>query len=84
MLTVYSKTSCPACLKTKTLLSGYNIPYNEVLVDKDEAAKEFVLSEGHRILPQIYNGKELFVVGGYLGLVKMSEDEIKAILYGNK
>lgn len=84
MLKVYSKTNCPACDKAKALLKHYDVPYEEFLIDKSSEAKEFVLSEGHRQVPQLYYKDKLFVQGGYLGLVKMTEDEIKAILYGTE
>lgn len=84
MLTVYSKTNCPACVNAKNLLNKYSIEFKEVKIDEDQAAKDFVLSEGHRQVPQIYNGNKLFVQGGWLGLMKMSESEIRTILYGNE
>jgi glutaredoxin len=82
MLKVYSKTNCSACDKAKALLKRYNVPYDELLIDMDNDAKEFVLSEGHRQVPQLYYKDKLFVIGGYLGLMKMTESEIKTILYG--
>jgi len=47
-LTVYSTGICPICDKTKTLLKKWNIPYNEVRVDQDQAGlREFsVLTSG--------------------------------------
>lgn len=82
MLTVYSKTNCPACVNAKVLLEKYKIPFEEINMDKDQSAKEFIISEGHRQAPQIYKGKDVFIQGGYLGLMKMSEDEVKKLLYG--
>lgn len=82
MLTVYSKTNCPACVNAKVLLEKYQIPFEEVNMDKDLAAKEFIISEGHRQAPQIYKGKDVFIQGGYLGLIKMTESEVKKLLYG--
>jgi glutaredoxin len=84
MLKVYSKSNCPACDKAKALLKRYNVEYEELLIDKSNEAKEFVLAEGHRQVPQLYYKDKLFVVGGYLGLMKMTEYEIKAILYGTE
>ena len=84
MLTVYSKTNCPSCVNAKVLLTRYGIDYEEINMDKDQAAKEFIISEGHRQAPQIYKGKDVFVQGGYLGLMKMSEEEVKKLLYGDK
>lgn len=82
MLTIYSKSGCPACVSAATMLTKYNVPYNEVKIDEDESAKQFILARQHRTVPQIYNGDKLFVAGGWLGLMKMSEEEIKTLLYG--
>jgi hypothetical protein len=35
---------------------------------KGFAQRDFVLSEGHRTVPQIYQNGELFVEGGYTGM----------------
>jgi hypothetical protein len=35
-----------------------------------------VVAQGHRTAPQIYLGDELFVEGGYQGLVKLSDEEL--------
>ncbi len=82
VLKLFSKSNCPACLKTEALLNSYNIPYIVSKIDEDPLAKDFILSQGHRQIPQLYVGDKLFVQGGYLGLVKMSEREIKELLYG--
>lgn len=84
MLQIYSKNNCPACINTKTLLKKYNIEYEEIKIDEVPEAKAFVLAEGHRQIPQIYNKGELFVKGGWLGLMEMEETEIKALLYGKE
>lgn len=81
-LVVYSKSNCPNCVKTVKLLELYGIPFKLVKIDEDPLAKEFILSQGHRQIPQFYVGDKLFINGGYLGLVKMSEREIKELLYG--
>lgn len=77
MLTVYSKNNCPFCVQAKNLLTLKNIPFTEVKIDEDSTAKEFVLNEGHRTVPQIYLGEKLFVQGGYQGLSKLTEDQLK-------
>lgn len=81
-LTIYSKNGCPGCDSAKTLLTTYGIEYVENKVDEDDGARQFILSHGHRSVPQIYRGDELFVQGGWLGLKKLSEAEIKTLLYG--
>lgn len=76
MLTIYSKTVCPYCVQTKNYLKQKNINFREVNIEQDEAAREFIQSEGHRTVPQIYLMGKLFVEGGWNGLSKMSTEEI--------
>jgi len=35
------------------------------------------MSEGHRTVPQIYQDGKLFVEGGFQGLSKLTEDQLK-------
>ncbi len=77
MLTVYSKNNCPFCVQAKNLLALKNIPFTEVKIDEDADAKDFILSEGHRTVPQIYKNGKLFVQGGFQGLSKLTEDQLK-------
>lgn len=77
MLTVYSKANCPFCVQAKNLLTLKGIEYEEIRIDLDTAAREFVLSEGHRTVPQIYKDGKVFVEGGYQGLSKLTESELK-------
>jgi glutaredoxin len=77
MLTVYSKNHCPFCDRTKALLRKYDIVFEEIKIDENVDAREFVVNEGHRTVPQIYLNGQLFVEGGYTGLSKLTEEEIK-------
>ena len=77
MLTVYSKANCPFCVQAKNLLTLKGIEYEEVRIDLDPEAREFVLSEGHRTVPQIYKDGKVFVEGGFQGLSKLTESELK-------
>ena len=77
MLTVYSKNNCPFCVQAKNLLTLKGIEYEEIKIDENPEAREFVLSEGHRTVPQIYKDGVLFVQGGYQGLSKLTESELK-------
>jgi glutaredoxin len=52
------------------LLKLKGIDFQEVKIDEDVDAKEFVLSEGHRTVPQIYKDGRVLVEGGYQGLAK--------------
>ena len=76
MLTVYSKNNCPFCDKAKYLLSTKGIDYQEIKIDEDLEAREWLVAQGHRTAPQIYFGTELFVEGGYQGLAKLTDEEL--------
>ena len=77
MLTVYSKANCPFCDQAKNLLKLKNIQFEEIRVDENPDARQFIVSEGHRTVPQIYKDGKLFVQGGYQGLAKLTESELK-------
>jgi glutaredoxin 3 len=77
MLTVYSKNHCPFCEQAKALLKKHEVVFEEIKIDENPEAKEFVMTEGHRTVPQIYKDGKLFVEGGYTGLAKLTEDQIK-------
>lgn len=70
MITVYSKNNCPFCVQAKNLLKLKGVEFQEVKIDEDASAKDFVLAEGHRTVPQIYKDGKLLVEGGYQGLAK--------------
>ena len=70
MITVYSKNNCPFCVQAKNLLTLKGVTYTEVKIDETPEAREFVLSEGHRTVPQLYKDGRLLVEGGYQGLAK--------------
>ena len=80
MLTVYSKNHCAFCDQAKALLTSKNIPFEEVKIDENADASSFIVSEGHRTVPQIYKDGALFVEGGFNGLRKLTEDQLKAAL----
>jgi len=77
MITVYSKNNCAFCAKATNFLNLRNIPYQEVKIDENLEAKEFILSQGHRTVPQLYFNGKLFVEGGFQGLTRLTEDQLK-------
>ena len=77
MITVYSKNNCPFCVQAKNLLTLKGIEYQEINIEQDPAARAFVLEQGHRTVPQIYKDGKLLVEGGFQGLAKLTEDELK-------
>lgn len=82
MLTVYSKNHCPFCDKAKHLLTTKNISFKVVNIDEDADARDWLINQGHRTAPQIYLGESLLVEGGYQGLSKLSDEELRARLAG--
>lgn len=79
MLTVYSKSNCPFCDRAKMLLKQKGVPFEEIRVDLDSAAKEFIVAAGHRTVPQIYQNGKLFVEGGYQGLAQLNESAFQEL-----
>jgi glutaredoxin len=78
MLTIYSKAQCTYCDQAKALLKSKDIPFAEIRIDEDQAAREFIVSEGHRTVPQIYKDGKLFVKGGFQGLRALNTEELMA------
>jgi len=74
MITVYSKNNCPYCVQAKKLLDSKGVTYQEIKIDEDPAAREFIVSEGHRTVPQIYQDNTLLVEGGFQGLSRQPAD----------
>lgn len=77
MLTVYSKPSCPFCVRAKNYLQSKNIQFNEIDVTQDKESLAFIKARGHRTVPQLYMNGELFVEGGYEGLVNLPEVDLQ-------
>jgi glutaredoxin len=77
MLTVYSKTVCPFCVNAKNYLKSKNIPFEEINIEEDDQARQFIVDKGHRTVPQIYFDGELFVEGGFQGLSKLTQADIR-------
>jgi len=80
MLTVYSKPACPFCDKAKHLLENKGVDFEVVDISQDVDARDFLLGSGFRSVPQIFKDGELFVDGGYQGLIKLTEDEFNSKL----
>ena len=74
MITVYSKNNCPFCVQAKSLLQLKGVDFEEVKIDESSEAREFIVGEGHRTVPQIYQDGKLLVEGGFQGLKKQPEE----------
>ena len=82
MLKVYSKSNCPFCDKAKHLLTTKNIAFEVVNIEEQPEAREWLMAQGHRAVPQLYLGDSLLVEGGYQGLANLSDEELKSRLAG--
>lgn len=67
MLTVYTKDQCPFCDQAKALLESKGVAFHTVNIQTDPDSREFLLDQGLRSVPQIFNGTTL-IQGGYQGL----------------
>jgi glutaredoxin len=77
MLIVYSKNHCPFCVQAKNWLTQKGVSYTEVNVEQDPAKLAWLKSQGHQSVPQIYTeDDQLFVEGGFMGLAKLSKQQL--------
>lgn len=80
-VTVYSTGTCPICDKTKTLLTKWQIPYQELRVDLDrEALKQMLELTNHaRTVPQLAIDGEW--IGGFNELTERHmEGELEELM----
>jgi glutaredoxin len=73
MITIYTRDNCPYCDQAKTLLEIRGIVYNTINLEQQPEAREFLVDQGLRSVPQIFNGTTL-IPGGYQGLAAQSEE----------
>jgi len=71
---VFSTGICPICEKTKSLLSKWGIPFDDVRIDTDTAARrEFTkVTRGARTVPQIAIDGQW--IGGFTELTELHMD----------
>lgn len=62
MLKLFSKNNCPNCTKLKGLLESNGIQFEVVNLDEDINSLQWLKSQGHRSVPQLYLNNN--VVGG--------------------
>lgn len=61
MFVVYGKPECPWCDRVKDILRGQAHTYIDL--SKDDQALEYIRSQGHKTVPQVYRYGEH--IGGY-------------------
>lgn len=62
-------------MMAKGLLNNKYMEYTEINIENDTEAYEFIISEGHRTMPQFYENGKLLVEGGFQGLKNYLENE---------
>jgi len=73
-VTIYSTATCPICERAKTMLSKWNIEYQEVAIDTDANARREFAEATHnaKTVPQIIiDGK---LIGGFSELTELHMD----------
>jgi glutaredoxin len=73
MLTVYTKNNCPFCDRAKALLESRGVEYRAINLEDQPDARDFLVDQGLRSVPQIFNGATL-LQGGYQGLAGQPEE----------
>lgn len=53
-LTIYTKNNCMYCDIMKSKLDQWGYEYNVVNIQEDNVAKNYILSKGHKVVPQLY------------------------------
>ena len=72
MITVYSKNNCPFCDRAIALLESKDIPFKVIKMEENTGAREFLMEQGLRSVPQIFkNG--ILLPGGFQGLAGTDE-----------
>ncbi|XP_057314242.1 uncharacterized protein LOC130655492 isoform X2 [Hydractinia symbiolongicarpus] len=72
---VYSIVGCPFCIRAKGYLEQLGLPYIDVNLDKNSAARQFVIERtGKKTVPQIFFNE--LHIGGWDDLNKMPKEEL--------
>jgi glutaredoxin 3 len=73
-IVVYSTQTCPICVKTKTLLDKWNLPFEQKMIDENRALMvEFSnITNGARMVPQIVIDDKH--IGGFSDLTELHMD----------
>jgi glutaredoxin 3 len=72
VITVYSKNNCPFCDRAKVLLESKGVPFKTIMMEENTGAREFLMEQGLRSVPQIFKDGVL-LPGGFQGLAAKDE-----------
>lgn len=73
MITIYSKNNCPFCDRAKALLESKDVAFKVVNIEETPDAREFLVDQGLRSVPQVFNDGVL-LPGGFQGLAGKPEE----------
>jgi glutaredoxin 3 len=73
MITVYSKINCQFCYRAKALLESKDVPFKIIKMEENSGAREFLMEQGLRSVPQIFKNGVL-IPGGFQGLADKDEE----------
>ena len=79
-ITIYSKPNCPFCVKSKALVKGLGLTYEEKMFGTDfNSPEELYEAVGKQVrtMPQVLIDGEL--IGGYNQLVEYFMKKVKSI-----
>lgn len=80
MITVYSKPNCPYCTMAKQYLEKHEFSFEVIDITENPEAREFLLAEGHRTMPQIYHNGKLLVEGGGQALTRLQPGTVRELI----
>lgn len=80
MITLYSKPNCPFCVMAKNYLDTNQFEYEVIDITETPEAREFLLNEGHKTMPQIYHNGKLLVQGGAQALTRLSPATVRELI----
>jgi glutaredoxin len=72
MITVYTKDNCPFCDMAKSLLETRGVEYTTINVSEKSEARDYLIENGHRSVPQIFKDG-ILIPGGFQGLAGKDE-----------
>ncbi len=72
-VTIYSREDCPVCSKARTMLSKWNIDFEDRPLDNETAQRDFdKITNGAATVPQIIIDGQL--IGGFSELTELHMD----------
>jgi len=82
-ITVYTKRSCPYCVRAKALLAKKGFAYEEIDVEQDDSLRDWLREKtGQMTLPQIFAGERS--LGGFSDVAELdAAGKLDPILRGD-